>query len=178
MKMRHHQVSQIVIPTQAAHDLGDRQLRKWPMGFQTDGQQRGDHLDQQSRVQAMTLSLHGTNMEDRFEDLPETFNQMMLLPDVPDFCTSHGYLTKIHQIITAGGALLEKEEHHRTKGWTVSLDSTSRHINPPGGMMQHQVFFPVRGVLLFSINRKGVIAFACNDDFGKASTQEPFSQRL
>jgi len=117
-------------------------------------------------------------MEDRFEDLPETFNEMMLLPNVPDFCTSHGYLTKIHQIITAGGALLEKEEHHRTKGWTVSLDSTSRHINPPGGMMQHQVFFPVRGVLLFSINRKGVIAFACHDDFGKASTQEPFSQRL
>jgi len=138
MKMRHHQVSQIVIPTQAAHDLGDRQLRKWPMGFQTDGQQIGEHLDQQSRVQAMTLSLHGTNMEDRFEDLPETFNQMMLLPDVPDFCTSHGYLTKIHQIITAGGALLEKEEHHRTKGWTVSLDSTSRHINPPCGIM-HRV---------------------------------------
>src|SRR3989442_5972213 len=72
----------------------------------------------------MTLSLHGTNMEDRFEHLPETFNEMMLLPNVPDFCTSHGYLTKIHQIITAGGALLEKEEHHRTKGWTVSLDST------------------------------------------------------
>jgi len=45
-------------------------------------------------------------------------------------------------------------------------------------MMQHQVFFPVDGVLLFSINRQGVIAFACNDDFGKSSTQEPFSQRL
>jgi len=45
-------------------------------------------------------------------------------------------------------------------------------------MMQNQVFFPVRGVLLFSINGKGVITFAGNNDFGKASTQEPFSQRL
>lgn len=41
MKMRHHQVSQIVIPPQVAHDLGNRQLRKWPMGLQTDGQQIG-----------------------------------------------------------------------------------------------------------------------------------------
>src|SRR6266704_2550607 len=120
----------------------------------------------------MTLSLHGTNMEDRFEHLPETFNEMMLLPNVPDFCTSHGYLTKIHQIITAGGALLEKEEHHRTKGWTVSLDSTSRHINPPGGMMQHQVFFPVRGVLLFSINRKGVILKRCTRSLSKPRSYE------
>jgi hypothetical protein len=77
-------------------------------------------------------------------------------------------LTKVHQIITTGGAFLEKEEHNRTKGWTVALDSTRRHINPPGRIMQNQIFFPVRGILLFSINRKGVIAFACNDDFGKA----------
>src|SRR6266704_1939100 len=103
----------------------------------------------------MTLSLHGTNMEDRFENLPETFNEMMLLPNVPDFCTSHGYLTKIHQIITAGGALLEKEEHYRTKGWTVSLDSTSRHINPPGGMMQHQVFFQCAASCFFPSIVKG-----------------------
>jgi hypothetical protein len=107
-------------------------------------------------------------MEDRFEDLPETFDEMMLLPNVPDLRPPHHHLTKVHQIITAGGTFLEKEEHNRTKGWTVSLDSSSRHINPPCGIMQNQVFFPVRGVLLFSINRKGVIAFACNDDFGKA----------
>jgi hypothetical protein len=44
--------------------------------------------------------------------------------------------------------------------------------------MQHQRFFPRRGVLLFTINRKGVMAFASHDDFGKASTKEPFSQRL
>src|SRR6266545_1385831 len=117
-------------------------------------------------------------MEDRFEYLPETFDEMMLLPHVPDLCPPHHNLTEVHQIITAGGAFLEKEEHHRTKGWTVSLDSTRRHINPPGGMMQNQVFFPVRGVLLFPIHCKGVIAFSCNDDLGKTSMMEPFSQRL
>jgi len=117
-------------------------------------------------------------MEDRFEDLPETFDEMMLLPNVPDLRPPHRDLTKVHQIITAGGAFLEKEAHNRTKGWTVPSDSTRRHINPPCGMMQNQVFFPVGGVLLFSINGKGVITFACNNDFGKASTQEPFSQRL
>ena len=126
----------------------------------------------------MTLSLHGTNMEDRFQDLPETFNQMMLLPNVPDFRPSHRHATKIHQIVAAGGAFLEKEEDNRTKGGSVPLDATRRHINPPGRLVQKEVFFPLRGVLLFSINRKGVIAFARNDDFGKSSTMQPFSQRL
>ncbi len=126
----------------------------------------------------MTLSWHGTNMEDRFQDLPETFNEMMLLPNVPDFRPSHRYATKIHQIVATGCAFLEKEEDNRTKGGTVPLDSTRRHINPPGGIVQKEVFFPLRGVLLFSINRKGVIAFACHDDFGKASMKESLSQRL
>jgi len=116
-------------------------------------------------------------MEDRFEYLPETFDEMMLLPNVPDLRPSHRNLTKVHQIRTAGGAVLEKKEHNCTKGWTASLDSTRRHINPPCGILQNPILFPLRGVLLFSINRKGGIAFACNDDFGKASTQEPFSQR-
>jgi len=31
------------------------------------------------------LQLHRSNMEERFEYLPETFDQMMLLPNVPDF---------------------------------------------------------------------------------------------
>jgi hypothetical protein len=117
-------------------------------------------------------------MEERFEDLPETFDQMMLLPHVPDFRTPHRGLTKVHQIITAGGAFLKKEECDGTTRWPVSLDSTSGPINPPGGIMQPQRFFPLRGVLLFTINRKGVMAFASGDDFGKASTKEPFSQRL
>jgi hypothetical protein len=41
LKMRHHHGSQIVIPTQVAHDLGDRQCRKWSVCLQTYGQQIG-----------------------------------------------------------------------------------------------------------------------------------------
>jgi hypothetical protein len=63
------------------------------MGLQAYRQHLGKHLDEQSRVQTMTLSLHRTNTEDGFEDLPETFNQMMLLPNVPDFCAPHRGLT-------------------------------------------------------------------------------------
>jgi|SRR4030095_378227 hypothetical protein len=117
-------------------------------------------------------------MQDRFEYLPKTFDQMMLLPNVPDFRPSHRHATKVHQIITASCAFLKKEECDGTKRWTESLDATRRHINPPGGMTQHQVFFPLRGVLLGTINRKGIIAFTCNDDFGKTSIMEPLSQRL
>jgi len=115
----------------------------------------------------MTLSLHGTNMEERFEDLPETFNEMMLLPNVPDFCTAHRDVAQVHQIIAARGTLLKKEESDGTKRWIVPLDSTSRHVNAPGGIMQHQRFFPRRGVLLLPINGKGVMAFAGHDAFGK-----------
>ena len=106
-------------------------------------------------------------MEDRFEALPEAFNQMMLLPNMPDFRTSHRLLTKIHQIVTAGGAFLEKEENQRSKGWAVPLDSTRGYVNPPCRIMQDQCFFPGRSVLLLIANCKGIIAFACNDDFGK-----------
>src|SRR5215217_4231611 len=81
-------------------------------------------------------------MEDRFEYLPETFDEMMLLPNVPDLRPSHRNLTKVHQIRTAGGAVLEKEEHNCTKGWTASLDSTRRHINPPCGILQN-LYFPL-----------------------------------
>ena len=111
MKMRSEQGSQLVLPTQGAYDLRDGQCGKESMGLQAYRQHIGEHLDQQSRVQAMTLSLHGTNMEDRFEYLPETFNQMMLLPNVPDFRTSHRDVTQVHQIITTGCTFLEKEKN-------------------------------------------------------------------
>jgi hypothetical protein len=117
-------------------------------------------------------------MEDRFEDLPETFDQMMLLPNVPDFRTSHRHLTKIHQIEASGCALLKKEENNRTKGGTVASDSTRRNVNPPLRIMQYQVFFPLRSFLFLTINCKGVIAFACNNYFSKPSTMEPCPQRL
>ena len=108
--MRRQRVFQIVIPPQLAHDLGNRQFGKRSMGLQTEYQQIGKHLDQPCRVQTIPLQWHRTNMQDRFEHLPETFDEMMLLPNVPDFRTPHRDLTKIHQIITAGGAFLEKEE--------------------------------------------------------------------
>ena len=117
-------------------------------------------------------------MEERCEDLPETCDEMMLLPQVPDFRTPHRGLTKVHQIRTASGALLKKAKKKGPKGWTLCTNATKRHVNPPGGIMPHQVFFPGCGVLLFSINRQGVMTFACNNDFGNAYTQEPFSQSL
>jgi len=46
MKMLREQDVQIVIPTQFAHDLGDRQCGKSPMGFQAYRQHIGEHLDQ------------------------------------------------------------------------------------------------------------------------------------
>jgi len=76
-------------------------------------------------------------MEDRFEDLPETFNEMMLLPNVPDFCTAHRDFAKVHQIIATRGTLLKKEEGKRTKSGIVPLDSARRNVNAPGGIMEH-----------------------------------------
>jgi len=108
MKMHHQQVSQIVIPPQVAPDLGDRQCGKGALGLQAYRSHIGEHLDQQSRVQTLTWSLHGTNMEHRFADLPEAFYQRVLLPHVPDFSTSHCGFAQVHQIKTAGGALLKK----------------------------------------------------------------------
>ena len=55
MKMRSEQGSQIVIPTQGAHDLRDGQFGKGAMGLQAYRQQIGEHLDEQSGVQTMTL---------------------------------------------------------------------------------------------------------------------------
>ena len=117
-------------------------------------------------------------MEDRFEDLPETFNEMMLFPNVPDFCPAHRDFAKVHQIIAACGTLLKKEEDKRTKSGIVTLNSISRNVNAPGGIMQHQRFFPLRGVLFFSSNGKGIIAFPCNDDLGKSSVVKSLSERL
>src|SRR6266481_2251840 len=94
-------------------------------------------------------------MEDRFEDLPETFNEMMLLPNMPDFCPSHGNSTKVHQIITASGTLLKKEKNTCTKGWTIRVNSTRRHVNSPWGIMQNEVVLPLGGLLMFPTNGKG-----------------------
>ena len=71
---------------------------------------------------------------------------MMLLPECADFRTSHRHLTKIHQIEASGCALLKKEENNRPKGWTVASDSTEERQSPIG-VMQYQVFLPLRSFL-------------------------------
>ena len=85
--MRHEEVSQILLSSQFAHDLGDGQFGKNTLGLQTQRQEVGEHFDQQSGVQTVALSLHRAARENRLHDLPETLNHMMLLPNMPDFCT-------------------------------------------------------------------------------------------
>jgi hypothetical protein len=83
-------------------------------------------------------------MEDRFEQLPEIFYEMMLLPNMPDFCPSHRLLTEIHQIVASGGTFLKKEENQRSKGWAMSSDATRRDIHAPFRIIENQYFFPLR----------------------------------
>ena len=86
--MRHEEVSQILLPPQLAHDLGDGQFGKNTLGLQTQRQEIGEHFDQQSGVQTVALEVHRAELEKRFHDLPETLNHMMLLPKMPNFCTA------------------------------------------------------------------------------------------
>ena len=85
--MRHEEVSQILLSPQLAHDLGDGQFGKNTLGLQTQRQEIGEHVDQQSGVQTVALEVHRADLVNRFHDLPATLNDMMLLPNVPDFCT-------------------------------------------------------------------------------------------
>ena len=85
--MRHEEVSQILLSSQFAHDLGYGQFGKNTLGLQTQRQEIGEYFDQQSGVETIALEVHRAEPENRFHDLPETLNHMMLLPNVPDFCT-------------------------------------------------------------------------------------------
>ena len=85
MKMRHEEVSQILLSPQFAHDLGDGQFGKNTLGLQTQRQEIGEHFDQQSGVQTVALEVHEADREHRLHDLPETLNDMMLFPNMPDF---------------------------------------------------------------------------------------------
>src|SRR5215468_11706119 len=67
---------------------------------------------------------------------------MMLLPNLPDFCTSHRHLTEIHQIITTGAALLKEEKNDRAKCGTLCAHSTRRYVNTPCRIMPNEVFLP------------------------------------
>ena len=86
--MRREEVSQIRLSPQLAHDLGEGQFGKNTLGLQTQSQEIGEYFDQQSGVETIALEVHRAELENRFHDLPETLNHMMLLPNVPDFCTS------------------------------------------------------------------------------------------
>ena len=85
--MRREEVSQIRLSPQLAHDLGKGQFGKNTLGLQTQSQEIGEYFDQQSGVETVALEVHRAELENRFHDLPETLNHMMLLPNVPDFCT-------------------------------------------------------------------------------------------
>src|SRR5215467_3342529 len=178
MKMRYEEVSQILLPPQLAHDFGDGQFGKNTLGLQTQCQEIGEHFDQQSGVQTVALQLHGADLENRFHDLPETLNDMMLLPYVPDFCTPERSLTKIHQIIAARCTFAKKEQNQRSKGGTRAPDTARWHVNAPCGLFQHQDFFPCRRLPFLTVNRKDIVAFACNDDVAKSQPMQPFSEFL
>ena len=55
MKMRRKEISQIRLPSQFTHDLGDGQFGKNTLGLQTQSQEIGEHFDQQSGVQTVAL---------------------------------------------------------------------------------------------------------------------------
>jgi hypothetical protein len=135
MKMRFEEVSQIRFTSQFAHDLGEGPFGKNTLGLQTHCQEIGEHLDQQSSVETVTWQVHRAELENRFYDLPEALNHMMLLPDVPDFRTPERSLTKIHQIIAARGAFAKKEQNQGTKGGTRAPDATRWYVNAPFGLV-------------------------------------------
>jgi hypothetical protein len=111
MKMCHEAVSQLLLSSQFAHDLGDGQCGKNPLGFQTQRQERGEHFDQQSGVQTVALEGHSAELENRFPDLPDTLHHMMLLPNMPDVCTTERSVPKIHSLRAACGACAKKAQH-------------------------------------------------------------------
>src|SRR5262249_44064854 len=52
------------------------------------------------------------------------------------------------------------------------------HVNAPGGLFQPQDFFPCRRLPFLTINRKDIVAFACNDDVEKSQLMQPCSEFL
>ena len=109
--MRREEGTQLLFSPQFAHDLRERQFGKNPIGLQPQRQQISEHFDEQGRIQTIAWQLHRANMENRFHDLPETFNDMVLFPHVPDFRTPQRDLTKIHQIVAASGTYLKEKKN-------------------------------------------------------------------
>src|SRR5688572_30340042 len=111
MKMRHEEVSQIRLAPQFVHHLSEAQFGKNTLDLQTQRQEISEHFDQQRGVQTVALEVHRAELENRFHDLPETLNHMMLLPNMPDFCPPQRSLSKIHQIVATRGAFAKKEQN-------------------------------------------------------------------
>ena len=107
--MRRKEVSHILLSPQFAHDLGDRQFGKNALGLQTERQDIGEHFDQQRGIQTIALELPRAHRENGFHDLPEAFNHMVLLPNVPYLRSSQRHLTKVHQIIAARCTFLKEK---------------------------------------------------------------------
>ena len=176
--MRRKESSQIRLPSQCAHDLRDGQCGKNALGLQTERHSIGEHFDQQSGIQTIALELHRAHRENRFHDLPETLNHMMLPPDVPDFRTSQRLLTQVHQRGAPSCTFPKKEEHQRSTGGTLPPDATRRHVNTPGGRLQDPCFLPCQCTLFFPMNGKDIVAFARHDDLRQPSLMQPLSEFL
>ena len=176
--MRHEEVSQILLSSQFAHDLGHGQCGKNTLGLQTQRQEIGEHFDQQSGVQTGAWSLHRAELDNRLHDLPETRNHMMLLPNMPDFCTPERSLTKIHSLRAVWGAFAKKEPHQCSTGGTRAPDATRWHVNAPWGFFSHQDCFPCRRIPLLRVNRQDIVAFACHDAIDTSQLMQPGSECL
>ena len=61
--MRHEEVSQILLASQFAHDLGEGQFGKNTLGLQTQRHEIGEHFDQQSGVQTVALEVHEADLK-------------------------------------------------------------------------------------------------------------------
>ena len=61
--MRYEEISQILLPPQFAHDLGEGQFGKNTLGLQTQRHEIGEHFDQQSGVQTVALEVHEADLK-------------------------------------------------------------------------------------------------------------------
>jgi hypothetical protein len=84
----------------------------------------------------------------------------------------------MHQVIAPRGALLEKQQGHRTTGRIVGVAPASGHLDAPGRGLHGQRFFPSRRVLFSTVDGEDIVAFAGDDDLGKAQVVELLTQGL
>jgi hypothetical protein len=176
--MCHEAVSQILLSSQFAPDLGDGPCGKNTLGFQTQRQERGEHFDQHSGGHTVALEGQSAELEHRFHDLPDTLNHMRLLPNMPDVCTTERSLTTIHALLAACCACATKDQPQCSPGGTIAPDATRWHVNAPWGLCAHADCFPWRRLPLLRVYRQDRVACACNDDVDTSPLMPPFSAFL